>query len=235
VLARLRGKAIDLLYPPRCVHCGRFGDAYLCDPCVATMPPAGGEGTCPHCWAPWNGAGNCDGCWEWRFALDGARAAFRFEGAARAAVHALKYEGVRAIAPRMAALMARLDMSSVDAVYPVPLHRGRERERGFNQARELLATLGWEQGPGELKRIRKTDAQARQQLRERRTNVRGAFAYEGPRLDGRHVALLDDVVTSGSTAVECAKVLRDAGARSVVIFAFARANPAPAKLDRVDA
>ncbi len=151
------------------------------------------------------------------------------DGAARRAIHGLKYSHIESLAAAMAARMALLpDRCGFDAAYPVPLHRSRARRRGFNQAALLVDLLGWPQGPGRLERVRKTDTQVGMRLRERRENVRGAFRYTGPSLEGRTVALVDDVVTTGSTANECARVLRDFGASGVHIVAFARANYDPA-------
>jgi ComF family protein len=125
----------------------------------------------------------------------------------------------------MAERMTSMPLDSpFDVVLPVPLHRSRQRRRGFNQAEELLRYLDWPRAEGTLRRVRKTSSQVGRGVGDRRRNVSGAFEYDGPRLDGVRVALLDDVVTTGATAIECARVLHDAGARSIVAFAFARAG-----------
>jgi ComF family protein len=220
-------RALDLLYPPRCVGCGRFGD-YLCGDCETTMTPASEGPRCPNCSARWEHGGNCPRCFHWD-ALDGGFAAFDMEGAARRAVHALKYRGLRVMAPAMAVHLGALRQRvEFDAAMPVPLHRSRTNARGFNQAEVLLSQLDWPRAPGRLRRIRKTATQVGMHLGERRSNVAGAFAYEGPSLRGLAIALVDDVITTGATGNECARVLRDYGARRVVIVAFARANYEPA-------
>ncbi len=219
-------RALDLLYPPRCVSCGRFG-AYLCEACETSMTPATEGPRCPNCSARWEHEGNCPRCFHWD-ALDGGLAAFDMEGAARKAVHALKYRSLRAIAPGMAAYLGELRSGAeFDGAMPVPLHRSRMNARGFNQAEVLLSQLDWQRAPGRLRRVRKTATQVGMHLGERRNNVAGAFAYEGPSLGGLAVALVDDVITTGATANECARVLRDHGARRVIIIAFARANYEP--------
>lgn len=96
----LAGRILDLLYPERCVNCGRFG-AMLCEGCAASMEPTTGSGRCPNCAARWEQSGNCPRCFGW-FSLDGVRAAFEMEGASRKVVHGLKYRGVRPLATRMA-------------------------------------------------------------------------------------------------------------------------------------
>ncbi|MCK9518523.1 MAG: double zinc ribbon domain-containing protein [Dehalococcoidia bacterium] len=220
-------RAVDVLYPRRCVACGRFGPL-LCVPCEARMQPATGAGRCPNCSARWGAALNCPRCLGWQ-ALDGVSAAFEMEGAARRLVHGLKYRRVRELAPVMAAHMVKLPaVRPFDVAFAVPLHPSRLRDRGFNQAEMLLRELGWPAAPGTLRRVRKTRTQVGQAVRERRANVSGAFAYEGPPLDGLTVAVVDDVVTTGATAEACAEELRAAGARSVVAIGFARASYDPA-------
>jgi ComF family protein len=214
-----------LVFPERCVSCGRFG-ALLCLACAARMEPATGPGRCPNCSARWTKPLNCHLCaaWDSRL-LDGGRAAFEMAGPARHLVHALKYGGVRAAARPMAARMLPLwQPGQFDAAIPVPLHRARRRARGFNQAEVLLRELGWPLAPGRLVRVRKTKTQVGLHARERRANVQGAFTYHGPPLDGLSLALVDDVITTGATANECASLLRDHGARRVVVVAFARAT-----------
>lgn len=227
LLRELGTRALDLLYPPRCVACGRFGP-WLCAPCTAKLAPASGPGRCPHCTAAWTGANNCPRCVSWD-AIDGASAAYEMHGVARAVVHGLKYRHALALAPLMAADMAPLRQARpFDGVYAIPLHVSRMRDRGYNQSQLLLDALGWPAGPGTLRRRRKTATQVGQHLTERRRNVREAFAYDGPPLTGMTIALVDDVITTGATINECARILREAGARRVVAFAYTRANYDPA-------
>ncbi|GAB4334834.1 MAG: hypothetical protein Kow0010_22090 [Dehalococcoidia bacterium] len=174
---------------------------------------------------------NCPRCFGWD-ALDGALAAYEMAGAARSIVHGLKFLGVRALAPLMAARMAALwERAACDVAYAVPLHRSRRLRRGFNQAELLLWHLGWEQGPGRLWRSRRTTQQVGLGERERRSNIVNAFVYEGPSLEGMSVAVVDDVVTTGATANECARMLKDAGAARVAAVAFARASYEPREPD----
>lgn len=113
-------------------------------------------------------------------------------------------------------------------VLPIPLHRSRQRSRGFNQAELVLRRAGIDQPEGRLLRRKKTRAQFGLSQGERLANVRGAFAWEGPKLAGMTVVLVDDVITTGATANECARVLKDTGARRVFAVGFARANYDPA-------
>ena len=149
------------------------------------------------------------------------------EGVTRKLVHALKYGRVRAVAPLMSAEMATLRTAApFDLAIPVPLHRSSFRRRGFNQSDELLKGLDWPSESAWLHRVRRTGSQVLQaDAAARRTNVAGAFTYSGPPLDGKVVAVVDDVITTGATVNECAIVLRAHGARSVVAVAYARASP----------
>lgn len=222
----MASKAVELLYPRRCVGCGRFGTV-LCEVCLAGCRRATGPGRCHNCSAEWEAADNCPRCFDMQ-ALDRTNAVFEMEAVARRAVHALKYRFESALASPMAALMAPLrDAAPFDAAVAVPLHRSRQRERGFNQAGLLVRELGWPLLPGQLRRVRSTDRQVGMRSSERRTNIAGAFAYDGPRLDGLAIAVVDDVVTTGATANECALVLREHGARSVIALAFARSSYRP--------
>ncbi|MBA4179385.1 MAG: ComF family protein [Anaerolinea sp.] len=156
--------------------------------------------------------------------MEGVLASFEMAGPARQAVHALKYRFVRALAPAMAPhLVCASSGHSFNAVFPVPLHRSREKSRGFNQAELLVQAAGWDAEPG-LTRVRNTGRQVGMHERQRRANVAGAFRYAGRDLAGLRVALVDDVITTGATMQECAVLLRAAGAREVWGVAFARAS-----------
>ena len=218
----LLSRALDLLYPPRCVSCAAFR-ANLCADCAGLLQPAGGPDSCARCNGPREEAKRCHGCLGWRD-LDGARAAFFMDGPARPVVHGLKFSGIRDLADGMAeALLPVLEALSPDVVFPVPLHARRQRARGFNQAEVLFERLGWPAAPGRLQRIRSTSSQVGLNAVQRRKNIAGAFRYRGPSLKGAVVAVLDDVVTTGATASECARVLREHGAARVYAIAYARA------------
>lgn len=152
------------------------------------------------------------------------------DGDARRLVHELKYQGLSALGHPMARLMAAaLDPADAELVAPVPLHRGRQRSRGYNQpdelARHLATLLGLPYERGAARRVRATAPLARSQGRdERRRIVAGAFAAVPGRVRGRRILLVDDVVTTGATLDACARALRDAGAADVRGLAFARAD-----------
>lgn len=145
----------------------------------------------------------------------------------RSAVHRLKFAGWRTVAAALAeAMAATLDGVTVDAVTWVPLSRERLASRGYDQAaalaRALAPRLGVRAAPL-LARVRETGAQARRGRAERAVAVAGAFA--APEHLHERVLLVDDVLTTGATAAECARVLRAAGARYVALVTAARAVP----------
>ncbi len=221
-MATLLARALDLLYPPRCVECAAFGDN-LCESCATLLVPARGPGHCPRCGVRRDDEGRCRDCSGWRD-LDGAHAAFVMEGPARRVVHGLKFSGIRDLATDMAdGLRPVVDTLAPDAIFPIPLHHRRRLRRGFNQAEVLLDHLDVPPAPGRLERVRATASQVGLSAPERRENVAGAFRYRGPALKGATVAVLDDVVTTGATAGECARVLREHGAARVYALAYARA------------
>lgn len=155
-----------------------------------------------------------------------ARAVGPYEGSLRAIVHALKY-GARSTLARPLAARLRASgedvLAGADMVVPVPLHRSRRRQRGFNQAAELARHLGVPMEEA-LRRTRPTPSQADLPASRRHANVRGAFtlAPDAP-VSGSIVVLVDDVSTTGATLDACAGVLLTAGARDVRALIVARA------------
>lgn len=167
-------------------------------------------------------------CRRRRLHFAAARAAGIYDGSLREAVHALKFRGRRALAVPLGALMAEhvaeARLPNAHVVIPIPLHHRRLRKRGYNQS-ELLAAevanrLGLPVRSDVLVRRQATQAQSGLTLEDRRANVRGAFAAVHS-LKRQNVLLVDDVLSTGFTASECAKVLRRAGAVHVVVLATA--------------
>jgi ComF family protein len=141
---------------------------------------------------------------------------------------------VPVLAAQLAACHQRVGMSPPDLLLPVPLSKARLRERGYNQSWELARRaanhLNRPAHAHMLSRLKDTPHQLALPLNQRAANVRGAFAVD-PRwsdmLKGRNIALIDDVMTTGATAGEAARVLRETGAASVQVWVVAR-TPAPA-------
>jgi ComF family protein len=165
-----------------------------------------------------------------------------YQDGMRNAIHALKYDRIHPAARRMGRMLAQaIAQLAAEApaemlVVPVPLHRSRHAERGFNQAR-LLATHAlkalrvshpeWKLiiAPAALMRLRATESQASLTSRERRMNVRDAFSVTDPAsVKDRHILLIDDILTTGATARAAALALKRAGAATVWVATLARAR-----------
>ena len=194
---------------------------------------------CPRCDYP-RGTGreatnDCLACRAWPTALQAARCAVVLRGPASEVVHALKYQGWEGLAGFMGDRMARrlatdrvfdFPASGHWAVVPVPTTKRRIRERGYNQAALLAERVGAELRipvRAGLVRVPSGASQTSLGAEDRRENVRGVFRPGEVSVEGTDVLLVDDVLTTGATAGEAASVLVDAGARRVVLLAFARA------------
>lgn len=179
----------------------------------------------------------CGNCITDPPSYDSVRSAFFYEGAARRIVHSMKYRGMTRLATFMGEATAGKfeahGSSCLKVVIPVPLHAGKLRQRGYNQAALIaesisLASKGSAHEPLEfhldiLERTVNTRTQAGLHRKERKANVKNAFRVKAPeKVMGRHVILVDDVFTTGATVSECAKVLKLAGAFRVSVYTFAR-------------
>ena len=226
LLSKLTSSALDLLFPLHCFGCQREG-SLLCPQCAERLPKLEPP-WCPLCAQP-NAGQRCRWCRSHPPAVQGIRAPFLFQGPIREAVHALKFQGVRAAAPELGALLA--DYLSghplpADVIIPVPLHPRRLRSRGYNQSALLARQLGKLTGIAVeeklLARTRDTPPQARATSREQRlTNVRDSFRCTAD-VAGRAVLLVDDVATTGSTLSACAAALKRGRVASVWGLTLAR-------------
>jgi ComF family protein len=154
------------------------------------------------------------------------RSPYRYEGPARDLVHRFKFGDLSSLSEVMVPAMATMVDWEVDAVVPVPLAGGRQRQRGYNQAlllaRCVATTLGVPAAEA-LKRVKTAPPQARSTAEERRRNVEGAFAMrDAASVRGRRVLLVDDVATTGATLRACARALLDGEADEVRAVTFAR-------------
>lgn len=204
------------LFPPRCCLCGLAGDNLdldLCRVCFEDLP--------------------------WTSGTPATFVALRYEHPVDELIRRLKYNGALPHARVLGVLLAGSvrdrggDLPRL--LVPVPLHPARFRERGFNQAQALANHAGQMLeipcAPFAVRRVRDTPSQTGLDVRERRRNVRGAFDVDprelGKLLAARHVAVVDDVLTTGSTVTEIRTVLREAGIRRVDVWAVARAQTRP--------
>ena len=221
LLARAGRSLVNAIYPLECAGCGSAGKT-ICDRCAAELPVLKPP-FCSICAVP--GVGSpCWRCAETPRHFDGIRAPFRHAGVVRRAVHAFKYEGIRAAAPQLGGMMAEYlsrHPIAADLVTPVPMHRSRLRERGYNQAGLLAAEIARVNNlrcdADLLVRVRKVEPQARTPSgAQRAQNVASSVALSAGRdVSGASILLVDDVATTGSTIDVCAAALKQAGARSV--------------------
>ena len=220
--------ALDFFLPPVCASCRRVGPL-LCDDCRAALPWVRPP-LCDACGRSLpETAATCWLCRQGSSPLVQVRAALDHSGPVPPAIHALKYEGLFAVALPLAELMEAAWprwRTPIDMVVPVPLHPERERERGFNQAcllsRHLCHKLALPLETAVLRRIRQTRPQVGLSRADRLTNVSGAFRAQVEHVAGRRILLVDDVYTTGATLAAAGSALLDAGARSVSAYCLAR-------------
>lgn len=225
--------ALARLFPPRCLLCldaGQPPALDLCCECEADL--ARDLPSCTGCARPLPQPDTflCGDCLRAPRHFDAAFAAYRYEHPLDWLVRRMKYGGDIATARVLGTLLGRRLVAGhalhVEALVPVPLHRAREADRGFNQAieiaqaagREVMLPVVWDA----CRRRRATVEQAGLDADARRHNLRGAFDLVRP-LRQRRVAIVDDVMTTGSTVEELARVLKAGGAEWVEVWAVARA------------
>ncbi len=195
---------IDWVFPTDvcCFLCAREAhtdERGLCGDCAAKLRPAEGQ-PCPA-------------------ALEGFCAGALMDAANAAAIHHMKYDDARYLAPFFAKLIEVPHAWPIDVVIPVPLHENKRRQRGYNQSALIAHALaGRLELPFEedwLSRVRDTGSQTQLSAAARAENVAGAFIAKPGKAAGKHVLIVDDVLTTGATMNECAMALRRMGAAGV--------------------
>lgn len=195
----IRNFLFELFFPAKCVSCGIFGE-FLCRKCFFEIKKIHEQVEVPH--------------------LRGVFALYRYEQGSvlQKAVKALKYRFLREIAGVFRAdledFLEEKFLKNEYVLVTVPLHPKREKWRGYNQAEELIRGIDWPRFNG-LKRVRETESQAEKSREQRLKNLEGAFESDLTGFEDKKFILIDDVCTSGSTLSECARILREAGAREV--------------------
>lgn len=225
---------LDIVFPnpSMCVLCEKRMQALsLCGDCLARWQRfAEAEGQCRRCGQFGSRAPVCDTCRDWPAYYLGNTAFLPYTDTVRDAIVRFKYHNEPWRAEGFAALFARRPASQVDEVVPVPLHKARLRERGYNQslllARELSSAWQLPLRDDWLLRVVNTRHQVGLTKTEREQNVAQAFAVPErlrPQLQGKRVLLVDDVMTTGSTLLACARALRKAGVKQVQSVTLASA------------
>jgi len=204
---------LNLVFPPACEVCRKSSDEALCGECFSQI-----RFMKPHL---------------------GIYSAAIYDGVIKTALHRFKFQKRRKLAEPLGILLVKylshtpaLPMDEMDCIVPVPLHRKRQRERGYNQAQLLAAVISrYYEVPviAALARMKDTHPQFDLPREARLTNVKGAFKVADPKaVYNKKILLLDDIYTTGSTISECSKVLKIAGARSVEVLTLSRAvDPVP--------
>ncbi|MDW3228262.1 MAG: ComF family protein [Acidobacteriota bacterium] len=203
-------KKLEIKQSPSCPVCGRFyfnnlpGD-YLCGECLGNPPP-----------------------FDWHRSLG------LYDGRLKEIILIFKYQGYEVLSRPLGRLAyeklsADQGLSGVDFIVPVPLHKEREKKRGFNQSellsREISKLSSIPVMKSNLIKTKPTPAQVSLEAAERKSNLRGVFKVKRPeKIAGRTLLLIDDVFTTGSTIKECTKELKKAGAREVRVITLARAQ-----------
>jgi len=227
--ARLIDALVDFLLPQPCFLCGaNSAGGPLCKACAVLLPEPGPY-RCRRCALPTFGTLTCGRCISRPPAFDASVSAFEYRFPVSDMIRRLKYHGDIYLAKQLGRMLVDVaSVGSVDVIVPMPLHRRRLGERGFNQALELARPLARASGLPMLVdavvRERDTSPQAGLSPAVRKRNLRGAFGCTRS-FAGLSVLVVDDVMTTGATAEEFARTLRSAGARRVENLILARTLP----------
>lgn len=236
-LGRFKEQLLNLVYPKTCFGCRKFipwdKKGYLCGECLNKLdklqPPF-----CVVCGKPLDilDSDRCPECTGYKYHFRRGYTASIYDGLIRDCIHNFKYNSCAYLGGTLADIMLEfasknIPLQKIDAVVPVPLHWRRFRDRGFNQSAVLARILS--KGTGirfignGLCRSKAVHPQAELSRKERMKNLQGAFK-SGRQKDffGKHILVIDDVYTTGTTMNECAKVLLDSGAKEVWVFSLAR-------------
>ncbi|MCR4435076.1 MAG: ComF family protein [Clostridiales bacterium] len=216
------GRILNVIFPPRCIFCGAFLPVWarvgICDACYGKIP------------FMQNGDGGSDVDFSGRY-CDEIVCVCDYAGIIRDALIRYKFFGRPAYGRTFAALLSDrvkglMERHKFDMIISVPLYRRKEWKRGFNQSYLISKVLSRETGVAEcsrlLSRVKDTESQSLLNRSRRRTNIMNAFMVHHPdKISNKTILLIDDIFTTGSTLEECARVLKEAGAKSVMAAVLA--------------
>ena len=229
----LFGQFLDLIFPPRCFICKKYSDQIMCGDCMGRVARIKLP-VCRICGKPFDGyfAGDiCGDCLAKHPPFIMARSASLYEGVMKDAIHKFKFGGKKALSSLLGQyLISYLDhgdihLADIDLIVPVPLSMKRERDRGYNQskllAEEISRRYSKEIDCSSLVKIKDITPQFDLTREKRLMNVKGAFKCA--QMKAANVLLIDDIYTTGATAMESSSVLKAAGAGNVHVLTLARA------------
>ena len=228
-ISGLLGRALSALLPNQCFLCGeRSAGGLVCASCEKLLPRLDSTTSCPSCALPETAGQVCGRCLSHPPAYDATIAAYAYAFPLGEMIRTLKYGDCLALGRELGRRIAELAAGPWDAVLPVPLHRARLAERGFNQTVELAQPVALRLGlplwRTAFERRRDTPTQAGLSARDRKQNLRGAFELRRE-VSGLSLLVVDDVMTTGATLDEVARVLKQHGATRVVNLVVARTPP----------
>lgn len=231
-LSKIKKYLLDLVFPVQCLGCGQ-SDLYLCPHCLESILLID-YFVCPVCRHPSANGQTCPNC-QSKTRLDGLIYALNYDQPlVRQVVHAIKYSFIQDLMPIIANLLIKvLDQSRfqqdfcAEVVIPIPLHRQKLAQRGFNQAELLAAILAqkysWKIDNKILQRTKSTRSQTELPRLKRLANVKDIFSVKAPEsIKNKNIILVDDVCTTGATLEEAAKILKQHGAVKVWAITLAR-------------
>lgn len=219
MLGKIKEQLLEMIFPSYCAYCGRIG-SFLCERCQAKIIKIKDD-SCPGCNTISKRGRFCTRCRKKSFLVGVFSVGYFKDEVLKETIHEFKYERVSGLAPILGALLSekvRSENISVDYAFYVPISRKREAWRGFNQSELLANEVGRELGVplGVLKKTKETKTQVGLPKKEREKNLANAFSVVAPKkLCGKMILLIDDVFTTGTTLNECAKALKQNGAKVV--------------------
>jgi len=220
MITKLKKDILDLIFPPRCLNCNRLGQ-FVCNDCLGKIIKIKNQG-CPICHKKTEGGRLCRSCRS-KNKLTGVIAYGYFhDPILKKIIHQYKYEGISAAGEEIASLLVEVVKANgirFDVIAYAPVSRRRFNERGYNQAEILAKHLSKYFGKPffrEISKIKHTPTQVGLKRKDRIHNLEGTIVVKnGEVLKGKRIIIIDDVLTTGATLNECARALRQAGARQV--------------------
>ena len=227
-------RIFNLIFPRICLHCGanlNSNEDLICANCSENLVFRKGD-LCPKCNAVLK-SNKCEMCDEINYAFDNAFSAFKYSKVIKSLVHSIKYNEMKKVGKFLAVSMAeywtnQVNITDIDYVIPVPLHKVKKRMRGYNQAKLIgenfakLMNFNFESSL--IKRINFTKTQTKLTKLQREKNIKNAFEVSNARkIKNKRFLIIDDVFTTGSTVNEISEILRNFNADKIYVLTAARA------------